>query len=173
MSVPSSLIGDRRCRKRRPHFLEILVAGDRAADRELSLDPRKEMIVGQQLLCDLGHCRRCEEDARIAVVGDIGDFARRKTRGNAGVVEPCPLRRPADLVEARIVVHEDGDGIARLQARIAEEMRQLVRSLLEFPVSHALARPRHDVGGFVGVGFRMGRRMHCWSSPGMKLRGGA
>ena len=153
---PGRLVGDRRRRELRAGFLEILIIGNGAAHRELALDLLRHVTVFQQLLGRGRNRRGGEQHPRAAIRDDIGDLACGQAGGDAGVVEPCPLRRPADLVEARVIVHEDRDGVARLQARIPEEMRKLVGALVELLEADAFARRRHDVGGLVGRGAHMG-----------------
>jgi len=60
------------------------------------------------------------------------------------------LRGPADLQEVDIVLHEDRDAVACLQAKLAEQLRALVRALLQFAITHARARLGDDDRGLVG-----------------------
>ena len=71
-------VGNRRGRKLRAGFLEILIAGNGAFDGKLPLDTRGHVPVLQQLFCNLREGCRGKEQTRVTVVDDIGDFARGK-----------------------------------------------------------------------------------------------
>jgi len=142
-----------------------LVAHDVAADAIAALDLRDELF-GDELGGDRLQRLRGKEDARAAIADDIGDFARRQARGNAGVIEAGALRGPADLEVADVVVHEDRDGVAGLQARVAKEMGELVRTLVELLERHGLAGRGHDVGRFRRRLLRVNKGMHQGPLPG-------
>jgi hypothetical protein len=52
-----------------------------------------------------------------------------------------------------VVVHEDRDVVAELEAAILEQMGQSVGTLVELAVRHHQTAARHDVGRIVGVLF--------------------
>ena len=87
---------------------------------------------------------RSDEDARLAVVDDVGDLFRREERIDAGVVQAGALTAGAGFQIALVVLHENGDVITGAEALRAQEMRQSVCTGLVFAVADRRTRRRHD-----------------------------
>jgi hypothetical protein len=96
---------------------------------------------------------------RRELVGFVGRGARDERRGNTGEMEPGSLGSPADLEIARVVFQIEGDRVATLQTQRPEQLRALVRPILEFSVGDDFTGSGHDDRGFVGVGARVVARM--------------
>ena len=90
---------------------------------------------------------RGDQDARLAVVDDVGELVRRQVRIDAGVIEPGPLAGAAGLEVAAVVLHEDRIVVEPLQPELAQQMRQAIAARLELAIGHGLAGRRHDEGG--------------------------
>ena len=111
---------------------------------------------------------RRDQDLRLRVLEDIGEFACGQKRIDVGVVEARPLARRAEFDIARMVLHEDGIVIAALQARRAKEAREAIAALVELAIGDRLARTRHDDGRVIGAQRRVLSRIHA---PSSLLRG--
>ena len=64
------------------------------------------------------------------------------------------------LEVARVVVHQHCDVVAESQSRVPEQLRALIRAVVELLVGDGLARRRHDHGGLVGRDLRPVPRVH-------------
>jgi hypothetical protein len=116
----------------------------------------------------LGAFRRRDEYLGTAVLHDVIDLVRREVAADRGVIEPAPLRGPADLHEGEPVFHQQCNVIAGVQPQRTKQMRALVRKLVELAIGDRLARARHLVGDLVGmragVGGRVGHRVFLRNS---------
>ena len=61
-----------------------------------------------------------------------------------------------------MVLHEDGIVVATLEADVAQEMGELVATLVELAIGNGLARSRHDDRGLIGTSFRLQARIHAF-----------
>ena len=100
----------------------------------------------------VGAFRRGDEDFCAAVFHDVGDLVLRQIAADRGVIETCALRGPADFHEGEAVFHQQRDVVAGLQPERAEQLRTLVRELVEFAIGDRLAGRRHLIGDLVRVG---------------------
>ena len=120
-----------------------------------------------------GAFRRGDEDFCTAVFQDVGDLILRQVAADRGVVEACALRRPADFHEGEAIFHQQRDVVAGLQPQRAEQMRALVRELVEFAIGDRLAGPGHLVGDLVRVNAGVdGRVGHLKSQNNHRCRPG-
>jgi hypothetical protein len=115
----------------------------------------------RDLFGDLGEAVAGDQRLGIGVLDDVLDLAGRQPRGNRGEIEPGALRRPADLVIAGVVLHEDADAVAGLETERAKELRALVRTVFEFAKGDGLPRRGHDDGRLVGCLLSGDGRMHA------------
>ncbi len=83
---------------------------------------------------------RHDEDLRIAVVEDVRDLVGIEVGVDAREEEPRPLRRPTRLEVLDAVLHQHGDVISEPEARVAEELGEPVRPVVQLAVGHGLAR---------------------------------
>ena len=150
------LVGDRRGRQLAQRLFQAGVGRGRPADH-VQLHARDQ---GRQFVRQRRQGGRGDQDLGPAILDDVGDLGRRQLGRDTGVVEPGPLGRPGDLEVAGIVLHHQGDDVAWPQAQRAEEVRALVRSLVELAIGHRLAGAGHHIGGAVGSGPGVYGRMH-------------
>ena len=101
----------------------------------------------ERLARDVELRHRGDEHARLAVVDDVGEFARRQVRIDAGEIQSRPLARAAGLEVAAVVLHEDRIVVEPLQPELAQQMRQAIAARLQLAIGHGLAGSRHDEGG--------------------------
>jgi hypothetical protein len=139
---------DRRCGEARGRFIEVEYAVAMAGpiDDQAELDIR---AIGHRRERDVALRLRRDQHPGEAVVDDMGDFARRQERINAGVIEARSLARRATLDEPDVVLHEDGIVVEPLEADIAQKMRQPVAARLELAIGDGFARLRHDDGRLI------------------------
>ncbi len=137
--VAGGLVGDRRRGKARDRFFPRVVARDRAVDHVALFDAPQER---RQLGGRGGEVVRGDEQPGAAVGHDVVDLGRREPRADGGVDQARALGAPADLEEPRIVLQEQRDVVAGLEAERAEKLRDAVGLLVELPVGHRLARCR-------------------------------
>jgi hypothetical protein len=64
---------------------------------------------------------------------------------------------------AALIFEQDCDGVAALQAQAAQQMRALVGSLVELPISDHFAIRHDGISDAVGIARGMDSRMHCSS----------
>ena len=155
--VAGRLVGDRSRGKARDRVLPGVVARDRAVDHETV---RGTLHQRRQLGGLVGKILRGDEQPGAAVGHDIVDLGGGEARADRGVDQARALRAPADLEEARIVLEEDRDMVAGLEAQRAEELRDAVGLLVELAIGHRLAAAGHDVGRLVGIGAGVMIGMH-------------
>ena len=148
MSWAGRLVGDRSRGKARDRVLPGVVARDRAIDH---VAMRRALHQWHQLGRLLGQRLRGYEQPGAAIGHDIVDLGGGEARADRRVDQARALGTPADLEEARIVLEEDRDMVAGLEAERAEELRDAVGLLVELAIGHRLATAGHDVGGLVGM----------------------
>jgi hypothetical protein len=94
--------------------------------------------------CDLGRLvglvLRSDESFGAAIVDDVGEFLGSQTTRAGGVNETRVVAAPNDLEIARMVLHADGDVVAHLQARRAQQVGQPIGRIVELLVGDHLAR---------------------------------
>ena len=137
--------------------LVALVAVDHAVEHQPQLDRRR---VGHDLGGLVGLVLRGDEDARLAVVDDVLEFAALQPRRRARVDEAGVVAAPHDLEIPVVVLHADRDVIARFEAGRPQEAAQPVRGGVEFGEGLRESGAAHDEGRFVGVGSEMSAREH-------------
>ena len=153
--VARHFIRDRR-RRLRDRFL---VPGAEAGLGLVHHVEQRSAGLADQALDLLGAFRRGDEDLGAAILDDVGDLVLRQVAADRGVVETRALRRPADFHEGEAVFHQERDVVAGLQAERAEQMRALVRELVELAIGDRLAGAGHLVGDLVRVGAGVDGRM--------------
>ena len=116
-----------------------------------------------------GAFRRGDEDFCAAIFHDVGDLVLRQIAADRGVIETRALRRPADFHEGEAVFHQERDVVAGLQPERAEQLRTLVRKLVEFAIGDRLAGRRHLVGDLVRVGAGVNGRVGHGCFLNMKM----
>src|SRR5581483_5823756 len=85
------------------------------------------------------------------IFDDVGDLVLGQIAADRGVIEPGALRGPADLHEGEAIFHQQRDVVAGLETELAEQMRALVRELVELAIGDGLAGGGHLVGDLVRV----------------------
>ena len=105
-----------------------LVAVDGVADDEPDLHARHLV---DELLAQRRGTSRDDEHLRVAVVEDVRDLVGVEVRVDAREEEARPLRGPARLEVLDAVLHEHRDVIAEAQPRVVEQLRELVRAIVQ------------------------------------------
>jgi hypothetical protein len=77
-----------------------------------------------RLAGDVEFCRRGDEDARLAVIKNIGELAGREIRVDAGEIEARALASAAAFQVSAVVLHEDRKMIEPPKPTIAQQLRQ-------------------------------------------------
>ena len=113
------------------------------ADHQPDLDARHLV---DELRGDIAQRVGDDEHLRVAVVEDVRDLVGVEVRVDAREEQPRPLRRPARLEVLDPVLHQDRDVIPEPQAHVPEQLRELVRTIIQLPVGNALPRSRHHIG---------------------------
>ena len=114
----------------------------------------------------LGHARAAEESGYpmegVHLWGVLGTsmYPDDEPELPAEVHVARALGGPADLEEPGIVLQEQRDMVAGLQAERAEELRDAVGLPVELAIGDRLAAAGHDVGGLVGVRLGVNVGMH-------------
>jgi hypothetical protein len=122
----------------------VAVAG--TVDNEAAFDPR---ALRQCLQRDLALRRRGEEDLRLAVVENVGRFARRQIRIDAGIIEARAFAGAAAFGIAGVVLHEDRVVVEPFEAVRPQKMGEPVAAPVELGISDGFAALRHDDGRLV------------------------
>jgi hypothetical protein len=122
-----------------------LPAVDHAVDHEPALDARRR--VGRHLRRHRSETLARHEDARLAVVDDVFDLRGGEVRVDRRAVHARALRRPGDLHETLLVLHEDRHAVTGREATRAEELREPVGALVELAVRDDRAGTAHDDRG--------------------------
>jgi hypothetical protein len=105
-----------------------------------------------------------DEHPRLAVVDDVLHLRLLQAVADGRVVQAGTLCRPADLKEPGMVLEQDGDVIAALEAQPAKQLSALVGGAFEFGVGDGLAGLGHHVGDLVGLTLRNDSWVHVLSS---------
>ena len=87
---------------------------------------------------------RRDEHARPAIAQDVLDLGGTEMPIDGGVVQARALSRPGHFQESRVILHQDGDDVARPQANRSEEPGELVRPPPHLAVGDDRAGRRHD-----------------------------
>ena len=147
--VAGDFVRYRRGRLLRQFAVPRTEARQRLVDHE---EQRRIRRIRDQPLDLLGAFRRGDDDLGAAVFDDVGDLVLGEVAADRGVIQPRALRRPADLHERQPVLDQERDVIAFLQAERAEQMRALVRQLVELAIGDRLAAAGHLIGDLVRLG---------------------
>ncbi len=115
------------------------VAVDRAVEHQAASHLR-HLVAQQRGL--VGQGVGGDEQARAAIVDDVGRLAGRQAAADRGIDDARALRGPADLEVARVVLQHQRDAVAGAQAGSPEEVRQAVRAGLQLTVADRLRRRR-------------------------------
>ena len=82
---------------------------------------------------------RDHEHLRVAVVEDVLGFLGGEVPVDARVEQARALRGPADLEVLGPVLHENRDVVAEAQPGVEEQLRELVRAVVQLAVRDRLA----------------------------------
>ena len=136
------LLFQRRGRIARERGFVVVVALDRSADREADLHVGHLAGELDRELTKLGADHDC---LRVAVVDDVRDFVGGEVRVDACVEEARALRGPARFEVLDAVLHHDCDVVAETEPCVPEELRELIRAVIQLAVGARLTGARHDV----------------------------
>ena len=146
--APGALVGEARRRLRGQRVFPGFVPDQHTAHRVAMPQGR---VPAEQRGGLAGEAGGDDEQLCAAVADDVLGFRRRQARAHGGEEQPGALRRPENLEIACVVVEQQRDRVAALEAEAAEQLRALVGARFELAVGHDLARVRHSVGGLFGV----------------------
>src|SRR5205085_10420210 len=104
---------------------------------------------------------RGDERLRLAVVEDVVRLADGEPGRHARVVQAGALGGPRGLEIAGVVLHADGDGVARTDPTVVEQLGQLVRAVVELLVRDLFAAAGQDVGDLVRRGLGVISDVRC------------
>src|SRR5271155_5170493 len=152
-------IGDRSRWLRADRILPRIVIRDRAV-HHVALDAARNQIGRFHLARDVGHRMRGDKNFRAGVIYDVGDFLRRQARADRCVIESGPLRRPENLVIARMILGEQCDCVAGLESKRTQQIRGTIRLIVELAIGDDLAGRRPDVSGLVRIALGVNSGMH-------------
>ena len=145
------------------HCLSVVAA----VDDEAALHPR---ATRHRFPCHRQLGGGGDQQARFAVVDDIGQFFGGQVRVDARVVEARPLAGSVAFDVAVVVLHEDRVVVEPPQAFGPQQVGQAVGARLELGIGHRLARAGHDEGGPVRMSVIAVSGIHV-RSPGVAVRG--
>ena len=89
--------------------------------------------------------------ARVAVVDDVRDLLCVEVEVDRREVDPRALGCPGDLEIVGIVVHEDRDVGVEPESAVVQQLRELVRAVVQLPVRDRVTARGHHESGLVGV----------------------
>ncbi len=128
--------------------------------------------VGQGLARHRQLVGRGDQQARFAVVEDVGQLVGLQVAIDAGVVQPAALTGDAGLHIAAVVLHEHGVVAQPLQAGATQQVRQAVAAGFQRAIGHGLAAAGHDEGGAVGKFLGVCAGVHAGSCRGKGCKRG-
>ena len=98
---------------------------------------------------DIAQRVRDDEHLRVAVVEDVRDLVGVEMRVDAREEQPRALRRPTRLEVLDPVLHQNRDVIPEPQPRVQEQLRELIRAIVQLRVRDRLALipPSHKQDG--------------------------
>ena len=123
------------------HLVRVVAVDRMVADDEPHLGVRHLV---EQLNRDRGERVADDEYLRVAIVDDVRGLVTVEVPVDARVEEPGPLRGPTHLEELRAVLHQHRDVIAEPQPGIPEQLRQLIRAVVQLPVRKHRPGRAHD-----------------------------
>ncbi len=132
-------------------FVVVWAANDKAGG---------ELRAGIEVFCTFKFFYGAYEHFGIAIIDNVRHFRRGEPRTDTGVVQPRPLRSPADLQEMLVVLHAQGDVVAGFQPQRTKQLCALDRFVVQLPEGHDSARVSHDVSGLVWCSFRLNAWVH-------------
>ena len=99
---------------------------------------------------DRGHRGRRDDRLRVTVVDDVARLVGVEMRVDRREIQAAAGRGPQRVEEPFVILGEDRDVIAASQPAVAQEMRELIRALVELAIGDDAARVGHDHRGVVG-----------------------